>query len=144
MPKGKKSIATVAVLALAASTALRFHLAWYIDEWQDESIEYHLTHRRRLSAQQQQSIYQQRTYNFQGPVLYQRIHSRLVSRGMDPKSPEFKRLLREIMAKRSRELRQKRDAQERRVTLETLKETKNVWHRGDYLNTWQHGIQYLA
>ena len=157
LSKHKHPLTAVTLLALVASTSL----SWSRWSKGDDTFLY-LSERRGLSADQEQHVPDQDN-------VYERNYQSLVAKGHDPNSVSFQRILdrrigrrmdkvstnqvkrvrnndtRKLRSKsfirsRVRELLSKHEAQEHINIVMGLKNTRDIWKRGDFLKTNTPGL----
>lgn len=159
MTKLSKSTVSLVVLALAAGTALHFH-SGFLQEADKES-----SSSPELAQQQQRELAHGET--IQHPArgeLYHRVYRALGKvEGLKPESPKFNQLLHDEVERRKglhREngrrdkvnQRNRKVTEERRNMEDTLRDSDEIWLRGDYLlssgswraNTWDRGQEVKA
>ncbi|KAL7539888.1 hypothetical protein ACHAWF_006537 [Thalassiosira exigua] len=123
----RRSVVAFILLALVASSALRFH-SW----------------RRAAEAKEADAVAKElnrqqlwhRKLTHQSSRIIERTSRGLVARGIEPGTRKYKRIMRIRMERRERELVNMKKARERTGVLGNLKDSKEVWLRGGFVKKW--------
>lgn len=128
MPKNKRPISALVVLVLVANSAFHLRSWWMEDNGGRDGG------RRQLNTQ------------------YDRTYRGLKMRGYEPGTARFDRALRDRMRRRTAKTDNMKKNGKRRVVARNLKESKEIWLRGDFLesrgkmvsNTWNREPEVRA